>query len=85
MNPNELSVSIETEDLGDPDQPVTEAQYQATLRIGRLVLSRYPSIRYLVTHRAISPRTRPDDPGVRWLENGRLAALAVTLGLKLVA
>jgi N-acetyl-anhydromuramyl-L-alanine amidase AmpD len=85
LSPNELSVSIETEDLGDPDQPVSDAQYQAAVRIGHLVLSKYPSIRYLITHRAISPGTRPNDPGGRWLENGRLANLASALGLKLVA
>ena len=84
MSPNELTVSIETEDLGDLDQPVTEAQYQATLRISRQILGRYPSIQYVTTHRAISPQTRPNDPGDRWVAKGRLAALANALGLKLL-
>jgi LysM repeat protein len=85
VSPNELTVSIETEDLGDPDQPVSEAQFQAAVRVGHVVLSKYPSIRYLITHRAISPQSRPNDPGARWLDGGRLAALASALGLKLIA
>jgi len=82
VNPNEITVSIETEDLGSIYQPVTDAQYQATLAVGRLVLSTYPGIRYLVTHRAISPLSRPDDPTERWVQSGRFAALAQALGLK---
>jgi LysM repeat protein len=85
ISPNDLTISIETEDLGDPEQPVTEAQYEATLKISRLIVSRYPSIRYLLTHRAISPQTRPDDPGPRWVARGQLTALANALGLKLIA
>ncbi len=85
LSPNELSVSIETEDLGDPGQPVTEAQYQATLRVSRQILAQFPSIRYLVTHRAISPQSRANDPGARWTSSGRLSALARALGLKLIS
>ena len=84
VNPNHLSVSIETEDLGNPNHPVTNAQYQATLEVGRLALARYPQIRYLVTHRAIAPRSRPNDP-VRWINSGRFADLAAALGLRAVA
>jgi LysM repeat protein len=84
VNPNDLTVSIETEDFGSPDQAVTDAQFQATARIGRLVLSQYPSIRYLMTHRAISPQSRAEDPGPRWLAKGKMEALANTLGLKLI-
>lgn len=82
LSPNHLTVSIETEDLGDPRQSVTEAQYRATLEVGRLVLRYYPGIRYLVTHRAISPETRHNDPGPRWIVSGRFAALADALGLR---
>lgn len=81
VNPNDLSVSIETEDLGNPGQRVTEAQFQATLAIGRGVIERYPRIKYLVAHRAISPTTRENDPGDRWVASGRLDALAKALGL----
>ena len=84
VNPNDLTVSIETEDFGSPGQAVTDAQYQATVRISRLVTSRYPSIRYLMTHRAISPQSRAEDPGPRWLAKGKMEALANTLGLKLI-
>ena len=84
ISPNHLTVSIETEDVGDPRQPVTEAQYRATLEVGRLVLRYYPGIRYLVTHRAIAPETRNDDPGPRWIVSGRFAALADALGLRAV-
>jgi N-acetylmuramoyl-L-alanine amidase len=80
-NPNDLTVSIETEDLGSASQPVTDAQFRATVAVGRAVLARYPSIRYLMTHRAISPMTRAVDPGKRWVASGRFTALARELGL----
>ncbi len=80
LNPNELTVSIEMEDwVAGPDVP--EAQYQAAVMVGRLVLSRYPSIRLLITHRAIAPESRANDPGPRWVATGRFAALARDLGL----
>ncbi len=82
INPNHITVSIETEDRGDATQPVTEAQYQATLAVARMALKQYPSIRYLVTHRAIAPETRAVDPGARWMRSGRFAALASDLGLE---
>ncbi len=82
INPNNLTVSIETEDLGVSWQPVTEAQYQATVAAARMALKQYPKIRYLVTHRAISPETRMMDPGARWIRSGRFAALAAELGLE---
>jgi N-acetyl-anhydromuramyl-L-alanine amidase AmpD len=82
VNPNHVTVSIETEDLGDASQVVTEAQYQATLAAARMTLKQYPKIRYLVTHRAISPETRSADPGARWIRSGRFAALAAELGLE---
>lgn len=82
VNPNYLSVSLETEDLGRADQPVTDAQYDAVLRVCRdVVLPRYPSIRYLVSHSAISPQSRPQCCGDRWLLSGRFAALADALHL----
>ncbi|MPZ15246.1 MAG: LysM peptidoglycan-binding domain-containing protein [Chloroflexi bacterium] len=82
MNPNHYSVSIETEDGGNPPPPVTEAQYQAAVRAGRLILREYPNIQYLVSHRAIAPHARANDPGPRWVATGRFEALAAALGLK---
>jgi LysM repeat protein len=82
LSPNHFTVSIETEDLGNPRQAVTEAQFRATVEVGQIVLRHYPSIRYLITHRAIAPETRHNDPGPRWVASGRFTALANALGLK---
>jgi LysM repeat protein len=79
-NPNDLTVSIEMEDwLAGPQPP--DVQYQAGVTVGRVVLARYPGIRYLITHRAIAPGSRANDPGPRWVATGRFAALARDLGL----
>lgn len=86
VNPNYLTVSIETEDLGHGDQPVTDAQFDAVLRVCRdVVLPKYQSIRYLVSHRAISPKTRPVCCGPRWVASGRFQALADALHLAAIA
>ncbi len=80
VNPNDLTVSIEMEDwMAGPLPP--DAQYQAAVAVGRVVVARYPGIRYLVTHRAIAPESRANDPGPRWVATGRFAALARALGL----
>ena len=81
IQPNELTVNIETEDLGDSHVPVTDAEYEATVRVGRAILARYPQIKYLITHRALNPTTRANDPGPRWLDSGRFNALAQELKL----
>jgi len=82
VNPNLLSVAIETEDLGSTTQPVTDAQYDAVLALcGALVLPAWAGIRYLVAHRAITPVDKPHCPGDRWLASGRFAQLAAALGL----
>jgi hypothetical protein len=81
VNPNLLTASIEFEDVrGGGDVP--ETQFRAGVLAGRRVLQRYPQIRYLITHRAISPLTRARDPGPAWLASGRFAALARELGLE---
>ena len=85
VNPNHLTVSIETEDLRDNDRTVTEAQYVSTLACARIALARYPSIARLRSHRSISPLSRPHCPGRRWIESGRMAALGDALGLEVVA
>lgn len=82
VNPNLLTVSVETEDLGNAGQTVTEAQYASTLAACRLALAKYPSIRYVLRHGAISPRSRPICPGTRWTGSGAFAALARELGLE---
>ncbi|MBI4495003.1 MAG: N-acetylmuramoyl-L-alanine amidase [Chloroflexi bacterium] len=82
INPNALSVSIETEDQHNPAEKVTAEQYEATLAIGRLVLHQYPHLHYLMTHRAITPKNRPNCPGARWVESGHFGKLATALGLE---
>jgi N-acetylmuramoyl-L-alanine amidase len=82
VNPNLLSVSIETEDLGNGAQEVTEEQYQATLQMGRVALAKYPTILYLLTHSVISPQSRPVCCGPRWVASGRFQALADALALE---
>jgi len=82
VSPNHLTVSIETEDQGSPYQSVTDAQYRAMVDVGRQILRTYPGVRYLVSHRAIAPETRHNDPGPRWIASGRFVALANALGLQ---
>lgn len=84
VNPNLLTISVETEDKGRTQQEVTLAQYTSTLAVCRMALRTYPSIRYLVTHRAISPRDRPLCPGPRWLASGRFQSLADALGIQAI-
>lgn len=81
VNINLLTVSIETEDLGNANQPVTVEQYKSVAAVARLAIAKYPSIRYLVTHRAITPKDRPNCPGARWTANGGFVGLANELGL----
>jgi N-acetyl-anhydromuramyl-L-alanine amidase AmpD len=86
MNPNYLTVSVETEDAYiagvRPPQPVTGAQYASVLADCQLAMRTYPSIAYLLHHSDISPRSRPNCPGPRWTGSGRFAQLAVALGLR---
>lgn len=82
VNPNYLTVAIETIDNNSPTQTVTEAQYAGTLAVCRLALAKYPGIRWLLGHNVISPRTRPNCPGNRWRGSGAFAALARELGLE---
>ncbi len=83
-NPNWHTVGIETEDRGDPTQIVTGEQFSAVVAVVKEVISRYPSIRYLLRHQDISPHSRPNCPGPRWVQSGKLAALAEATGLKLL-
>ena len=85
VNPNKVTVSIETEDNGNPDQEVTQLQYEATLWVCRVAVASYPSITMLDSHRAISPRSRAHCPGDRWIVSGRFRDLAVALGVSALA
>lgn len=82
VNPNLLTVSIETEDKGSGSQPVTDAEYAATLQVCDVARVAYPSIRYLLSHRVISPKSRPVCCGPRWVASGRFAQLAAALKLE---
>ena len=86
LNPNHVTVSCETEDDGDPDQPVTEAQYNAVLYAAWEAKRRFPeTLRYLVRHADISPQSRTHCPGDRWLASGYFHKLAESLGLETLA
>jgi N-acetyl-anhydromuramyl-L-alanine amidase AmpD len=85
LNPNHVTVTCETEDQGNRHLPITERQFEAVLYAAREAKNRYPhSLRYLARHSDISPQSRPDCPGDRWLSNGRFEALAAALGLSIV-
>lgn len=83
-NPNNWVVSVETEDRGDADQPVTDRQYLDTHAACRLALATYPSIAWLLGHSVVSPHSRPNCCGARWVASGRFAQLAADLGLKML-
>jgi N-acetyl-anhydromuramyl-L-alanine amidase AmpD len=85
VNPNWLTISIETEDLGDELQVVTPEQYATVLTLIRTVMASYPSIQQLLGHDQISPRSRPNCPGQRWRASGELDQLATDSGLELIA
>lgn len=82
VNPNAITVSIETEDNGSNLTPVSDAEYGSTLAVGKLVVAQYPSIRTLVSHSVISPSSRAHCCGERWINSGLFAKLARELGLE---
>ncbi|HEY3060630.1 MAG TPA: N-acetylmuramoyl-L-alanine amidase [Chloroflexota bacterium] len=83
LNPNHITVTCETEDGGDPSGHVTDAQFNAVLYAGWEARMHYPdSLRYLACHADISPQSRAECPGDRWVASGRFQALALALGLK---
>lgn len=81
-NPNDWTLSIETEDLGLMPTPVSDLQYAAVLQECREMLARYPAVRWLLGHSAISPQSRANCPGPRWVASGKFAQLASDLSLK---
>ncbi len=86
LNPNHVTITCETEDRGDPGGLVSARQFEAVLYAAGEATRRYPkSLRYLLSHADISPQSRPDCPGERWLASGQLQMLADELGLKTVS
>jgi N-acetyl-anhydromuramyl-L-alanine amidase AmpD len=85
LSPNHVTITCETEDLGDSHLPIGDAQFDAVLSVAREARALYPhSLKYLVRHSDISPQSRADCPGDRWLTSGRFEALAEALGLSVV-
>jgi N-acetyl-anhydromuramyl-L-alanine amidase AmpD len=85
LNPNHVTVTCETEDDGDTERPITEAQYNAVLFAAREARERFPdSLRYLARHADISPQSRNHCPGDRWVASGRFQALAQDAGLTIL-
>jgi N-acetyl-anhydromuramyl-L-alanine amidase AmpD len=83
LNPNHVTITCETEDHGDPAEPVSAEQFKGVADAVAQAKRRYPkSLRYLVTHADISPQSRADCPGQRWLASGRFQALADSVGLR---
>jgi N-acetyl-anhydromuramyl-L-alanine amidase AmpD len=86
LNPNHITVSCDTEDEGDASCPVSDAQFNAVLYAAWEAKLRFPdSLRYLARHADISPQSRTDCPGDRWLASGRFHRLAEALGLQTLA
>jgi hypothetical protein len=83
-NPNNWTLSIETEDGGDPKTPVDRKMFDNTLWLCRDWMKRYPSVKYLTSHHVISPRSRPNCCGGRWIASGKLSQMAEKTGLELV-
>jgi N-acetyl-anhydromuramyl-L-alanine amidase AmpD len=86
LDPNNVTVSCETDDQGESDREVSDCQYNAVLYAAWEAKMRYPSsLRYLARHADISPQSRAGCPGDRWMSSGRFQRLADTLGLKTVS
>lgn len=85
-NPNYRTVSIETEDNGNPDgEPVTDAQFDAITALFRGVIApRWPGISVLAAHRVINPAH--SCPAQRWLGGSpsKFSELGRVLGLKVL-
>jgi N-acetylmuramoyl-L-alanine amidase len=85
VNPNDVTVSVETEDLGHASQEVTDAEYESTRYACQQALEAYPDIEWLLSHDDISPSSRPNCCGDRWKDSGRFHNLALALGLGTVS
>lgn len=82
-NPNDETITIETEDKGLGTQPVTDAQYATVLALCRRAIAAGNPGMVLSGHCAISPSSRPGCPGARWVASGRMRQLADDLGVEL--
>jgi N-acetyl-anhydromuramyl-L-alanine amidase AmpD len=82
-NPNDETITVETEDKGLGTQPVTEEQYRATLYACRRAIAAGNPGMVLSGHVAISPQSRPGCPGARWVASGRMQQLARDLNIPL--
>jgi len=82
MNPNQVTVSIETEDLGDRHQLVTPAMVRGVTSAAYMALMRFPTIQVVTGHNVISPRSRAHCPGDRWRRDQYLNLVAGILKLK---
>jgi hypothetical protein len=85
LNPNALTVSVSTEDNGSPNTAVSDAQYASVVHVCQFAIEHMPSIRWLVGHADLSPRSRSQCPGPRWISSGRFDALGTELKLRMLA
>lgn len=83
VNPNNLVVSLETEDtINGVVVPVSDLQYEATRAlILAVILPACPTIHRLTAHHILAPRSRVNCPGPRWCDTGRFDNLARDCGL----
>lgn len=83
-NPNCQSVSIETEDDGNPDtEPVTDQQMHAIIAIYNTIIKpHWTGITHLVSHHTVNPAH--SCPAGRWLNTGKFQELGANLGLAVV-
>lgn len=81
-NPNDWTLSIETEDMGLSTTPVDALQFDATMQECHEMMQAYSTVKWLLTHSDISPLSRAHCPGDRWVASGKFQLLAASLGLK---
>lgn len=82
VNPNSVTVSIETEDRAVNSTPVSDELFDSTLALCAHICERFPSIKSLTSHHMISPINRPNCCGARWTDE-KLGQIADRLGLEL--
>jgi N-acetyl-anhydromuramyl-L-alanine amidase AmpD len=83
-NPNGWTISIETEDQGSPQQPVTGQQFEAVCSAVQMSLEAYPHIEFLCQHADISPKSRANCPGTRWTKTGMLSQVSEIFGIPIL-
>jgi N-acetylmuramoyl-L-alanine amidase len=81
VNPNRLTVSIETEDSGSSSMPVSTEQYAGVLAVCRAIQMRFPGLVVITGHDIIAPGSRAHCPGARWRASGQITRLARELGV----